>query len=92
MKTDAEFDAFLKRELDEPPLPDHGFTQAVTARIERHRRSRLWMFAAAIAIAAPFFPFAAVTAETVVATLILATICSLVWIGTESAPPKRMTS
>jgi hypothetical protein len=100
MKTDAEFDAYLTSQLDSPPLPDEGFTRAVVARMERRRRSRRSMLIAASGLAGiasaismllspgPILPFE-MTPGTIIATLLLVTLCSLVWIGTESSAEFR---
>ena len=104
MKPDAEFDAYLVCHLDEAPLPDEGFTRAVAARMQRHRRHRRLAFAGAVAVAtviaataidvspAPVCSFRAITPEIIAAALLLITVCSLVWIGTESRSPARISS
>ena len=89
-----EFDKYLISQLDEAPLPDHDFTRAVLTRIERERRQRRIVFAGAAAIAmliagiaAGIVPDAAsaeLSAQTVVAALLLITISSLAWIDGES--------
>jgi len=98
---DAEFDAYLARRLEEPELPDEGFTCAVTAGLAGLRRRRRWALAGAVAassvsaaigiLLAPAPPLALpdVSPAGVVATLLLAAACSLVWIATESRTPTR---
>ena len=104
MKPGTDFDAYLTRQMTDAPLPDEGFTRAVTARMERDRRRRLWALTGAVAVASvsaaiatslapmPTLPFPAITPEAIVAALCLATACSLVWIDTESRPPMRTES
>jgi hypothetical protein len=101
MKPEDDFDAYLTRQLDETELPDNGFTHAVAARLKKHRRRRQSAFGAAVALAgliaafvfarspAPALPMLPITSEALMATLLLVTVCSLVWIGTESRPPLR---
>jgi hypothetical protein len=86
MNTD-DFDESLRRELDEPPLPDRGFTSGVMARIDRARRRRRVLFAAAAAIALAVVGAAVgteITPGTVMAALLLITISSLAWMDGES--------
>lgn len=85
-----EFDELLKKQLDEAPLPDQGFTCAVIVRVERHRRRRRLAILIAIAVAAvvafiapPSSPAAAPSTELVMAALVLMAVCSLAWIETE---------
>ena len=97
MKPDAEFDAYLVRRLDEADVPDQGFTREVAARLDQHRRQRRLALAGALLTActtaavgvyrspAPVFHVPDVTPEAVVATLLLAAVCSLGWIAAESA-------
>ena len=97
MTSDDELDAHLIAALHEPALEDHGFSVVVIGRLTRHRRRRRGILAgvAAIATAAvgalmasspmPVFASPLVTSDTVVATLILAAVCSFVWIATEPA-------
>jgi hypothetical protein len=104
MNPDAEFDASLASHLQDADLPDQGFTRAVAARIERHRRRRFLALAGAgavggamAAITASLWPvpvasFPAISPESIVAVLILVAVCGLVWIGTESGPLARATS
>ena len=94
MNADNEFDAYLSQRLNAPPLPDHGFTSALVTRMERqHRRRRFALIgagAAATAFAGIAWILSPASAElamapgTIVATLLLATLCGLAWIGTES--------
>ena len=97
MTSDDELDAFLTSALQEPALEDRGFSRVASERLRRHRRRRRAILACVSAIAtaaasavmawspAPVFTSSLVTPETVAATLILAAVCSLVWIGTEPA-------
>lgn len=99
---DAEFDAYLARQLDENALADQGFTRAVADRIGRHRRHRRLAFIGAVTAASVMVAIAAslsrgpilavpdLTPRTIVATLLLVTVCSLVWIDAESRPPTRV--
>lgn len=96
MEPDAEFDAYLARQMDEAELPDQDFTLVLAARLARHRRRRELAFGGAVAVASAIAVVAAyfsggsnvsmpdITAETIAATLVLVAVCSLVWIGTES--------
>lgn len=101
MKADAEFDAYLTQQLDAAPLADRAFTDRLAARLRRHRRRRRLAFAAALAVAGvttaiavrlsslPVLAPRAITPQTIVATLVLVSVCSLVWIDTEPGPPRR---
>lgn len=99
MNADNEFDAYLRQQLDATPLPDHGFTSAFVARLERrqrHRRRLLIGVGAAAAVVAgialvlsPATAELAITPGTIVATLLLTTLCGLAWIGTESSLSSR---
>ena len=93
---DQELDAFLTNALDVAPIPEREFTSALVERLQRHRRRRqiavgvalalstvaaavaLYLSPASLQIAADASPAG------VVAGLVLATLCCLVWIGTES--------
>lgn len=98
---DAEFDAYLARRLEDAELPDDGFTHAVIARMARLRRRRRCALASAVAVSsvaaaigallapAPRLSLPDLTPAGVVATLLLAGACSLVWIATESRPAAR---
>ena len=102
MTPDAEFDVYLASHLDEVALADQGFTRAVALRMERYRRRRRLAVAGAIvvstliaAIAAslspmPVFAFRALTPDTIVAAMVLVTVCSVVWIDSVSRPPTRV--
>src|SRR5687767_4380655 len=97
MIPDDELDAYLISSLHEPALEDRGFSVAVSERLTRHRRRRRAILAGVAAIATtgvaavmawsplPVFASPLLTPETVVAALILAAVCSLVWIATEPA-------
>src|SRR4051812_10928068 len=97
MSTDEErLDPFFASRLDQPALPDDGFTRAVTVRLSRHRRFRRLVFAsgaaAATTIAAvawhqspgPLLSLAHLTPDVVIAMHLLAAACAFVWIATES--------
>ena len=94
MNADNEFDAHLRQQLDATPLLDHGFTSAFVARMERQLRRRRRILTGVGAAATAFAGFAmalspataelAITPGTIVATLLLATLCGLAWIGTDS--------
>lgn len=97
MNADNEFDAYLRQQLDVAPLPpDHGFTSALVTRMERQQRCRRIALIGAGVVATAFAGIAsmlspasadlAVTPGAIVATLLLATLCGLAWIGTESNP------
>jgi hypothetical protein len=99
MSSEAEFDAYLTAELDSAPLLDQGFSEAVAARLKRYRRRRRLALTGAGGLAggvaaiiyhlspAPVVAIHAITPGTIVATLVLATACSLAWIGTEARTP-----
>lgn len=96
MKTEEEFDSFLKSQLDDT-TPDHHFTDAVMGRIARHRRQRRITMGIAIAVAAagawlaaPSQTLAAPGAgiDVIVPALLLMTLCCLIWIETETARPR----
>lgn len=97
MTTDSEFDAYLRQQFDVAPLPDHGFTSALVTRMERQQRRRRFALIGAGVVATAFAGIAlilspasadlAITPGTIVATLLLATLCGLAWIGTESSLP-----
>ena len=96
MKREDEFEAFLADHLDEAPLPDDGFTEALRARLSRHRRRRRFAMLGAVVVDSviaavvvslsplPVFTVADVTPEAVVAILFLLAGCSFVWIDTVS--------
>jgi hypothetical protein len=95
-KDEDELDRFLTSALDEPPLPDAGFASGVSERLRRHRRRRRWAVGAALSsgtvvtmlglyFSPPGFDAASTASPQAVAlALVLAALCSLVWIGTES--------
>lgn len=94
MKTDDQFDAYLSQQLNATPLPDHGFTSALVTRVERQQRGRYLALTGVGAATTAFVGIAwvlsptsaelALTPGTIVATLLLATLCGLAWIGTEA--------
>lgn len=94
MNADNEFDAYLRQQLDLTPLPDHGFTSALVTRMERQQRRRRFALIGAGVVAtasagialilSPASADLAMTPGAIVATLLLATLCGLAWIGTES--------
>lgn len=98
MKPDDEVAAYLARQLDEPELPDQGFTLAVIARLTKHRRRRRVAFSAAMALAGliaalvlspspgPAVPAPVATPIDLAALLILTAACGWVWLGTEAKP------
>lgn len=93
--TDEELDAWLTRGLQEEVLPDRGFSDGVLGRLRRHRQARRLTLAAVAAVATAGSLLAAavspagarmpdVSVGDLVATLILAAACSLVWLATEA--------
>jgi len=95
MNADNEFDAYLSQRLNAPPLPDHGFTSALVTRMERQQRRRglaltgvgaaATTFAGIALVLSPAAAEFAITPGTIIATLLLATLCGLAWIVTESS-------
>src|SRR5262245_9751366 len=89
-------DGFLAAAFNEPPLPDRGFMSALTGRIRRYRQRRRGAVGVALLLgtgatavglslsSAPFDVASLVSPEGIVPALLLAAVCSLVWIGTES--------
>lgn len=100
MNPENDLDAWLSRQMKTTPLRDDGFALVVTARVARHQRRRRVAFVAAGGIAAmvaalcsrllplsaPALPSLAITPGTVVACLMLVTLCGLAWIDTEPDP------
>ncbi|MCI4567962.1 hypothetical protein [Lysobacter sp. CFH 32150] len=99
MNADNELDAYLRQQLEVAPLPDLGFTSALVIRMERQQRRRRFaligagVVATALAgialILSPASADLAITPGTIVAALLLATLCGLAWIGTESGLSSR---
>ena len=95
MGNDDELDRILTAALDEPPLPDCGFTSHVSARVLRYRRRRrvavgvalvcaLLLTGVGLALSPGAFEFPALSAQEIVLALVLTAVCCVVWIGTES--------
>src|SRR5574338_24300 len=93
---DDELDRFLTVAFDEPPLPDRDFTIGISERLRRYRQRRRWAVGVTLSLGtaatalgwylSPRLPEAAslVSPEGIALTLVLAALCSLVLIGTES--------
>jgi len=86
-----ELDALLTQRLADAPVADDGFTDGVRRRLQSHRRRRrATLLVAAIAAAIPVASIgtidlsAVVTAPQIVAMMMLAAVCAVVWIATES--------
>ncbi len=97
MNPESDFEALLRRQLEQPELPDRGFTLALSARVARRRRWRIGLFAGAASIAGMAIvagtvsgssvPVAmlAITPTAAALTLLLAGLCSYAWIDSESS-------
>jgi ferric-dicitrate binding protein FerR (iron transport regulator) len=98
---DYDFDDQLTARFGNDDLPDDGFSARVVTRLERHRRRRQWIAAGLCAAAllpvlgallwlpGPVMTADVVTPINVAATLILATVCSVIWIATEASVDLR---
>ena len=96
---DKELDAYLARQLDEPPLADAGFSDVLERRVRRYRSWRRAVLGAASGIASALalallsivdLPLELLsTPAAVVSVMVLTAACVLVWIGTESRSVRR---
>ncbi len=96
MRSESEFEEFLRAEMRRAELPDRGFSTSVAARLQRQRQFRLTVLwsATALAIALglmlmritpappPHSPVFAPAA--VIEVLVLVGLCSLAWIASAS--------
>jgi hypothetical protein len=95
------FDAYITSSLEEPPLADDGFSQAIAMHLTRRRRHQRSVFvtggvaAALITLVAaslspsPWVPATTFEADSMVALLVLVGLSCVTWVVTE-APLREM--
>lgn len=94
MTTERDFDQWLKQQLQQPEVPDTGFTRALVVRMDKHRRHRRKrLLSTAVAAAIVIMATWQVAIEKtgldfnpigVALMLVLAAICSIAWIEVEA--------
>ena len=90
MKTDSELDDMLTANLDEAPLADNGFTNAVATRLRDYRRRRQWILSLVTGLVSvcvalniylspePLFQLGPVAPDSVAAIALLVAACCAV--------------